>query len=393
MTNRSRSLVACALAMSGLLAVACDEPTTGTDGGPNPMMDGGGPGPGTDGGPGTDSGPTPDTDGGPTPSGCAAAAEDYCTLYESCDANRFLAAFENQEICRRVRAAACEDAEATPDIPLTNGLTDEDACEAAQVAGCDGILGGGPIPAACIPLPGEVATSEGACFTDAQCGIHPTTGRRMFCRPSSGQLGLPECPRGQCISAVAENGTCNPANIGTMQFCDTYAGQACLQAANDDMDGIDTADGTRCRTIQYGSLNAPCVDGTDLQCGAGFVCLANQCRALLDEGELCEPTRSACDIRRGLTCQDVDGENLCATQEYTEVGTQCGDVPVGSDTVNRECSAYASCDMVGATTVCVALKRLGEVCTVTPDNCEPGLECDPGTNRCVEIEIEPPTCP
>ena len=69
MTNRSRSLVACALAMSGLLAVACDEPTTGTDGGPNPMEDGG-PSPGIDGGPGTDSGPTPDTDGGPTPSDC-----------------------------------------------------------------------------------------------------------------------------------------------------------------------------------------------------------------------------------------------------------------------------------------------------------------------------------
>src|SRR5690606_1007371 len=142
----------------------CDEPMVAGDASTDPMMDGGGGGGGDDGGGGGN-----DDGGGTTPGGdCASEATAFCQRYQECNPDGFIAAFENMSICVEVRTEACETA--TP-ISLTNGLADEDACQADQIASCDGLLGRVPAPAACTPLPGEVTAVEGACFTDAQCGV------------------------------------------------------------------------------------------------------------------------------------------------------------------------------------------------------------------------------
>lgn len=399
MTNRSRSLVACALAMSGLLAVACDETTPGTDAGPNPE-DGG---PGIDGGPGTDSGSTPDTDGGPTPSDCDADAAAYCDRFQECNETGFLAAYETNAICRRVVAAGCE-AGGDP-IPLTNGVTDEDACLASQVSSCEGFLGASaaPIPAACVPAPGDVTTPMGNCALDAQCGVGTITGgtmagmmRQMYCRglDSGGTrvFGTPECPRGECIFATALGSSCTPGS--QTAFCDRYAGQECAKQFEDTGAGVTGAD--QCRQIQYGTAGAMCAPGSDRQCASGFKCdpMPRRCMAVLNEGQTCIPgARDLCDSRLGLSCQDLGDGDVCAGPVYVRVGAQCGAVTEGGRTTTRLCSAYARCDTTVTPNVCVALRALDETCTQSPDNCEPGLECDDDTDVCVVPEPGSTTCP
>lgn len=400
MKNRRELQIACALALSGLLAVACDEPMAVTDGGTNPTMDGST-------APGTDSGSTTDTDGGTTdddggtttPGGCAADAAAYCDRFEECNPTGFLAAYETNAICRRVVAAGCEAGGAP--IPLTNGLTDEDACRASQVSSCDGFLNAfqAPLPAACVPLPGDVTTFEGNCAVDAQCGVGTITGgtmagmmRQMYCRGllSGGArvFGTPECPRGQCVFAKALGSSC--ATDGS-EFCDRYAGQDCTQEF--DMDTGATGP-HQCRQIQYGGHDAPCAPGSDRQCAPGFACQSNRrCRPVLSEGTTCDPDADLCDTRLGLSCQDLGDGPECAGPVYVRVGAQCGTVTEGGRTTTRLCSAYANCDTTVTPNICVALRALDETCTQSPDNCEPGLECDDDTDRCAVPEPGSTTCP
>lgn len=399
MRSTIHTLFACALAVSGVLAAGCDEP--GRD--PNdPRRDGSIPqqdaGPTTD----TDGGGTTDTDGGTTPTtgDCAAQATAYCTRYEECNPVGFVMGYETHAICQRVMEAACADP-ATSGIPLSNGLTDEDACRESQVASCDGFLNAtsAPIPDACTPLPGQVTEIEGACFTDAQCGMGTVPSgdmRRMYCRPlNSGGVptwGSAECPRGACIPAKPLGSTCNPANQNRSEFCDSYADQACAK----EFDMNDGAVGTdQCRQIEYGTTGAQCFPGTDKQCASGFRCdtVNRTCMAVLAEGQTCITGRDLCDTRRNLFCQDLGHGEVCAGLQVAKVGQQCGEVTIGDRTVIRGCSAYAHCDESLTPSVCVAKAALGETCTQDPDNCEPTLECDDTTDVCVKPDLESPTCP
>lgn len=393
MKTSSRSFFAIVIAFGGVALVGCDDgPVTGTDSGmtsmDSGMTTGDGGGGGDDGGGGTD--------GGGGGGDCASDANAYCARFLECDPVGFVAAFEDETICRRVVAATC-DAPAV--IPLSNGLTDEAACDAAQVADCDGFFSSRfpPIDAACVPLPGEVVVSEGACFTDLQCGMRDVGGtpRRTYCRPlSSGGsflYGTAECPRGQCIASKSEGATCNPANQGTSEFCDRFAGQTCLLQFDADTGTTGT---NQCRTVQYGGAGDPCFAGTERQCASGFECdaEAKTCMAALQADQACIPTRNLCDHRRALSCLDQGSGNVCVAPRFVGVGAQCGTVTVGGRTEMRMCSAYARCDTAASTPVCVALRALDETCTLSPDNCEPGLECDSTSNHC-QVPEPSTTCP
>lgn len=369
MTNRSRSLVACALAMSGLLAVACDEPTTGTDGGPNPMMDGG-PGPGTDGGPGTDSGPTPDTDGGPTPGDCAGRASAYCDRFEECNPNGFIGAYENMDICVEVVTDACEN----PD-PLAPQPADPAACAATQAGSCDAFLVGfAEINPACLPAPGSVGEGED-CYSQGECGTH-TDGRRLYCR------GTTACNKA-CYPAQYTSST-RGACTGALGSCDTYAGFECVDNFDEDL-GVDPSDGAvTCLEVERGGTGADCYPGSDRQCATGFVCHvpSKMCMAALGVNAACNPAagQDLCDARLGLSCTDVEGVDLCRRSSiFVQVGAESGTV----DGVTQNCSAYAL-PSTETPPRCELRRRLDETCSATRANCWPGLTCESGT--CQEPE-------
>ncbi len=401
MSSGPKILLTVAIALGGWALTACDGGMTTPEDAGTAMMDGGGVDPDGGGGGGPDGGGGGDPDGGAgaldgavdaggMSGGCDSTAAAFCARFMECDPVGFLAAYESSTICRRVVAAACS---VGTEIPLTNGLTDEPACEAALVRDCGGFFAASvpPIEPACVPLPGQVTDLEGACFTDEQCGTRDVMGstRRMYCRPlRSGGVsvyGTAECPRGQCIPARAEGATCNPLNQGISEFCDRFAGQQCLRAFDPDTGTTGT---NQCRTVQYGTTGAPCAPGSDRQCASGFECdpVARQCMAALNVGQACIPDRNLCDRRRALSCLDQGSGTVCVAPRLVGVGAQCGTVTVDGRTEMRMCSAYARCDTTASTPVCVALRALDETCTVDPDNCEPGLECEPSSNTCQEPE-------
>ncbi|MBX3275946.1 MAG: hypothetical protein KF729_37185 [Sandaracinaceae bacterium] len=401
------------LGSSLLLAFGCDDGNGSMDDGGGTGMDGGatdGGGTGTDSGSETDGaapmtdGGDPGTDGGTPMAGCAAEAMAFCARFEECNAQGFRAAFENQTICRRVVAAACESP--PPAVPHVNGLVDEAACEAMRVGSCDGFfaVAGPPTPAACRSLPGDITTTDpNSCFTNLQCGILTTPMGRMargYCRPlmSGGMLvyGAAECPRGSCIITQPSVTTdrnfsqCNPAQQGVQQLCNVFEGEHCTMEYDEDSGMTDM---NRCRAVQYGTAGAPCFPGTDRQCASGFACdsQAKRCMAVLAEGAACIPTRDLCDTRRGLSCRNIDGADVCATAVvFVNIGAQCGNVDGMSRM--RLCSAYARCDTMATPNTCVALRALDETCTLSPDNCEPGLACSETTDTC-QVPTPGSACP
>lgn len=403
MKTSSRTWLACMAGLASLIAVACDNSGSGDDGGTTPtpdggttsMTDGGGGGGGSDGGGGgggdTDGGGGGGTDGGGGGgSDCASMASAYCARFMECNPNGFTGAYEDDATCQRVMTASCESGTPTP---LTNGLTDQATCDAAKVADCDGFFSASnpPILDACVPLAGQVTTLMGSCFTNLQCGNDEgtgRTGRRMYCRPTSGNYGTADCPRGQCIPAKPDGSSCNPANQGSSEFCDSFGGQSCVKQF-DSSAGVTGSN--QCRTVTYGMNGDDCFPGSDMQCASGFECDSGSktCMAALSEGATCDAAHSLCDHRIGLTCtNEGSGGNHCRYGiVFVDVGAQCGSaVMVGGRTENRQCSAYARCDTSVTPNVCVALVPQDGTCTLSPDNCEPGLECDSTTNTC-----QPPT--
>lgn len=361
MTNRSRSLVACALAMSGLLAVACDETTPGTDAGPNPMEDSG---PGIDGGPETDSGPTPETDGGPTPSDCDARATNLCSQHAACDMNSFIGRYENMAICVEVETQACE----TPN-PLAPPPSDPAGCAAAQASGCDAFISfGSDLPAACIPAPGPVER-DGDCGYHSQCGTEG--GTRLYCRSVTDPL----CEDGSCFPPTPAGSSCNDT---TFDPCDTYSGYACVHAYSArEMMGTPAWNQQRCAMIERGGAGADCFADTEKQCAAGFTCIEGECMAVIGEGMTCNQAASLCDTRLGLACVVRDGESTprCTRGAiFVQVGAESGLV----DGVTQNCSAYAL-PSTETPPLCELRRRLGETCSASRANCWPGLTCESGT--------------
>lgn len=375
----SRTLVACALGLSGLLAIACDEPMTTPDGGRRQMDAGGGGGGGGgdyDGGGGGGGG---DQDGGGNggDDDCASRAAAYCSRFEECNPNGFIGAFENMDICIEVQTEACENPS-----PWNFEPVDRAACEAAQAEGCDAFFPGvGGLPAACAPAPGPV-TRDGSCGLDAQCGTE--NGTRLYCRG----VQNPVCEDGNCYPPTPAGSQCNASRFDP---CDTYAGYACVRPF-DEMSA-----NTRCLEVEYGELNAPCARGTEKQCAAGYRCHEGlkQCKPAVGEGLTCDPDHPLCDERFGLECRWVeadpgtggDGGYLCMpTEIFVPVGAMFGP---NQDGVNQKCSAYALPSSSNPPQ-CVLRVRLGGPCTETPDNCWPGLECRAGT--CQKPEPGPSGC-
>ncbi|HJL20510.1 MAG TPA: hypothetical protein RMH99_32885 [Sandaracinaceae bacterium LLY-WYZ-13_1] len=401
MTTNDRAFWKSLACVAALALAGCDDGPAMTADGGAPAMDARAPAGDDAGEPmdGDDAGPPGGDDGGgdPPADDCASHASALCARFMACDPTGFVATWENEAICQRVVEAECAD---PTEIPRSNGLADEAACEAAQVADCEGFFAArtAPLASACVPEPGQVTETEGDCFTDVQCGTRDVAGaeRRMYCRPlSSGGsfvFGTAECPRGSCIVARREGDTCNPENQGTREFCDRYAGQECRLEFDED---AGTRGEHRCRTVRYGETGDPCFPGSDRACASGFECdpEAKRCMAALDVGQACIPERDLCDGRRGLRCEDTGSGDVCVAPRVVGVGAQCDWVTVDGTDVFRSCSAYARCDTSMDTPVCVPLRALDEICTVDPDNCEPGLECDPSTNRCREPDPSSPSCP
>lgn len=373
MTIGSRTLVACALGLSGLLAVACDEPMVANDASTDPMMDGGGGGGGNqDGGGG--GGGDEDGGGGGGDDDCASRASAYCARFQECNPNGFIGAFENMSICVEVQTEACENPS-----PYAAQPSDPAGCAAAQAAGCDAFFPGEiELPAACRPAPGPVGR-DGDCGSDGQCGMEGTT--RLYCRNATN----PVCEDGSCFPPTPANSSCS---VSSFDPCDTYAGFACVNSWEArDMMGTPGWIQRRCRQIEYGGHRADCMENTEKQCAIGYRCHEGfrRCEAVLGQDDPCDPDHPLCDERLGLKCEWVDadggGAHLCvSTSIFVPAGAMHGP---NQDGVEQKCSAYAlpSSD---TPPVCVLRKRLGEGCNDSPDNCWPGLECRAG--MCQEPE-------
>lgn len=382
MTKRAwtdtRSLLG--LCAGALLAMAgCNTPAAETDAGSNPGTDGGttvDSGPGTDGGGGG-------TDGGSSGPTCAEQASAQCTQFSTCSAQLFIAAYEDMATCLEVLTAGCS---ATGTVPMTHGATNPAACLAARMASCDAYLD--PVsPAACAPLPGDIA-QNGDCGLDAQCAMGTNSNGaavRLYCYGATSLV----CMDGTCDApdrAMTGRNTCSNSTTGR-DNCDVLAGFACVA----EFDSMTTthldARGRTCLSVAHGTAGADCAVGSDHQCASGFACHAatSHCMAVLAAGSACDPTASLCDTRRGNFCgPDMDGHNVCQTLSYVHVGAQCGLV----SGVMQSCSAYALCN-TASPSVCAARRTLGQTCTATPDNCRVALSCMGGT--CAAPT--PPTCP
>ncbi len=395
---RNRKLLACMAALGGLLLGACDDGGGGgTDGG-DTHVDSGMTGVDGGGGGGTDGGGGGGTDGGGGGSDCAAYATAYCQRYMDCNPNGLIGAYQTVAICQRVETARCESAAVAPG---SHGLTDEAACEATRTSDCSGFLSLAPVPDACIPVLGDLASGE-SCYMDAQCGTTTVSGttRRMYCDkvtvggvPTSGTA---ECPLGHCHASVLEGHACSLATQGMGQeFCDTYAGQYCVRQFDETV-GLNPTDPTQCLMVTYGTAGDDCFDGTNMRCASGFECDSGSksCMAALSEGQSCDPLHPLCDTRLNLSCMNegTSGNHCRYNVVFVTVGAQCGSVTVDGRTENRDCGAYAYCDTTVTPSVCRAKVPKDGTCTVSPDNCEPMLECDSTSNTC-QVPDPSSTCP
>lgn len=221
-----------------------------------------------------------------------------------------------------------------------------------EAAACTASLGtqacDDPTPPAACRLKGELANdqpcasglqcSSGQCFLDS--GVASAT---SYC--------------GTCKAFVPEGGDCSAA--------------ACEP-------GLGCSSGNRC--IRGGAEGAACTDQFD--CAGVLDCVGKKCTPLVQEGETCGATTTACDSRKGLACVQI-GPAVTSTQcqpvVFATTGQPCG-LDAGKLTV---CAAGGSCANVDPATsrgTCAAALAEGATCSLEQGSaaCAIGLDCANG---------------
>jgi hypothetical protein len=256
------------------------------------------------------------------------------------------------------------------------GVTDLDACIAAQRPACERSFAG-PIARVALgqlSFNGESAEKcradygraidgcaspndtpySSACarmFVDATAvgGQCDTNNARMGCASGTGFCG----EGGACVALPAEGQPCPNRVCGGDLVC---------------VDGL-CGPMPAPRNLPAGS---DCMGSSD--CAAGLGCVTGKCAAAPAIGESCDDS-TAC--ARGAECAPSN-DRVC--QEKGREGERC---------MGDECEAGLACDLTATFPVCRPLLALGEACDMG-SSCVAGATCNAG--RCVELPAQGETC-